>query len=79
MSQPDLTSGGIYEERPRSNIYTAMLGIAFLALCAASALLAMELQAYDFDAKAATKVSVPTVAPVRTPEPTVDETSTDAG
>ena len=55
MSQLDSTNepGGIYEEKPRSNIYTAMLAIAFVALSFASALLAMELAEYQWDWKAA--------------------------
>ena len=54
MSQLDSTNepGGIYEEKPRSNIYTAMLGVAFVALCFASAMLAMELKEYNWDWKA---------------------------
>ena len=53
MSLPDSTNaGGIYEEKPRSNIYTALLGIAFLSLCVAATLLSMELQHYDYDYKA---------------------------
>ena len=44
MSQLDSTNpGGIYEEKPRSNIYTAMLAVAFVALCFASTMLALEL------------------------------------
>ena len=55
MSQLDSTNepGGIYEEKPRSNIYTAMLGVAFVALCFATTMLAMELKEYDWDWKAA--------------------------
>ncbi|MBA4016892.1 MAG: hypothetical protein C0483_06880 [Pirellula sp.] len=70
MSQLDSTNvGGIYEEKPGSNIYTALLGIAFMALCVASALLAMELQDYEFDTKAvnAKKVVVPTQGRLPTP------------
>lgn len=53
MSLPDSTNeGGIYEEKPRSNIYTAMLGVAFVALAFASAMLAMELKEYNWDWKA---------------------------
>lgn len=64
MSQPDLTNeaGGIYEERPRSNIYTAMLGVAFVALCFASTMLAMELSEYDWDWKASDAPAAPTVS-----------------
>ncbi len=79
MSQLDSTNvGGIYEEKPGSNIYTALLGIAFMALCAATALLSMELQDYEFDTKAANakKVVVPTQG--RLPEPpAVEGESTD--
>jgi hypothetical protein len=55
VSQLDSTNapGGIYEEKPRSNIYTAMLAVAFVALCFATAMLAMELKEYNFDYKAA--------------------------
>ena len=55
MSQPDLTNeqGGIYEEKPRSNIYTAMLAVAFVALAFASTMLALELKEYNWDYKAA--------------------------
>jgi hypothetical protein len=53
VSLPDSTNeGGIYEERPRSNIYTAMLGVALVALAFASAMLAMELKEYNWDWKA---------------------------
>jgi hypothetical protein len=45
--------GGIYEEKPRSNIYTAMLAVAFVALAFASAMLALELKEYNWDWKAA--------------------------
>jgi hypothetical protein len=68
MSQTDLTNpGGIYEERPRSNVYTAMLGVALVAMILASALLALELKRYEFDykgerAKAATVESLPAKA-----------------
>lgn len=64
MSQPDLTNepGGIYEERPGSNIYTAMLGVAFVALCFASAMLAMELSEYNWDWKANDAPGNPTVS-----------------
>lgn len=61
MSQLDSTNepGGIYEERPRSNIYTAMLGVAFVALCFASTMLAMELSEYNWDWKATDAPSAP--------------------
>lgn len=51
MSQLDSTNagGGIYEEKPRSNIYTAMLAVAFVALCFASTMLALELKEYNFE------------------------------
>ncbi len=78
MSQLDSTNvGGIYEEKPGSNIYTALLGIAFMALRAATALLSMELQDYEFDTKAANakKVVVPTQG--RLPEPPAVEGATD--
>jgi hypothetical protein len=54
VSQLDSTNEpvGIYEERPRSNIYTAMLGVAFVAMAFASAMLAMELKEYQWDWKA---------------------------
>jgi hypothetical protein len=53
MSQPDSLSnpGGIYEERPRSNVYTAMLGVSLVALILASAMLAWELSVYNWDYK----------------------------
>lgn len=55
MSQLDSTNapGGIYEEKPRSNIYTAMLAVSLVALAFASAMLAMELKEYDFETKPA--------------------------
>jgi hypothetical protein len=54
VSQLDSTNepGGIYEEKPRSNIYTAMLAVAFVSLCFASTMLAMELKEYNWDWKA---------------------------
>lgn len=53
MSQLDSTNapGGIYEEKPRSNIYTAMLAVSLVALIFASAMLAMELKEYNFETK----------------------------
>jgi hypothetical protein len=63
VSQLDSTNepGGIYEERPRSNIYTAMLAVAFVAMAFASAMLAMELKEYNWDWKA---TDAPKNAPV---------------
>ena len=53
MSQLDSTNepGGIYEERPRSNIYTAMLGVALVALIFATVMMSMELSEYGWDLK----------------------------
>jgi hypothetical protein len=53
VSQLDSTNagGGIYEEKPRSNIYTAMLAVAFVALAFASTMLALELKEYNFEYK----------------------------
>lgn len=86
MSQLDSTNaGGIYEEKPGSNIYTAMLGIAFLALCTASAMLAMELSAYDFDTKGETarKATPRSVEALRAEQQAltapVEEAATDLG
>jgi hypothetical protein len=64
VSQLDSTNepGGIYEERPRSNIYTAMLGVAFVALCFACTMLAMELGEYDWDWKATDAPAAPAVS-----------------
>jgi hypothetical protein len=60
MSQPDSLGnpGGIYEEKPRSNVYTAMLGVSLVAMIIASGLLAQELNKYDFDYKGAAVKSV---------------------
>lgn len=65
MSQPDLINGGLYEEKPSSTIYTACLGISFLALCIVSWLLSLEMKAYDNDFKGleAKRMVVPTEAP----------------
>lgn len=53
MSQLDSTNapGGIYEEKPRSNIYTAMLAVSLVALIFACAMLSMELKEYNFETK----------------------------
>ena len=64
MSQPDSIEG-IYEEKPKSNVYTAMLGLSFGALCLASAMLALELKDYQYDFKAQNAKAV--VAPVTAP------------
>jgi hypothetical protein len=72
MSQPDLTNpGGIYEERPGSNVYTAMLGVSLVALILASVLLSLELNEYKFDYKgeAARTYSVPSPPPPPPPQP----------
>jgi len=60
VSQPDLING-LYEEKPRSSIYTAMLGIALVSLIIAAYLLYLEMDVYKFDFKAAEakKVTVP--------------------
>ena len=63
MSLPDSTDvpGGIYEEKPRSNIYTAMLAVSFVALAFASTMLALEWKEYNFDWKAADAPAAPVV------------------
>ena len=49
MSPQDSTKGSFIS---RINIYTVLLGVAFLAMCIACALLAMELGRYNWDVKA---------------------------
>lgn len=76
MSQLDSTNvGGIYEEKPGSNT-RALLGIAWR--CAATVLLSMELQDYEFDTKAANAKKVVAPTQGRLPEPpAVEGESTD--
>lgn len=76
MSQPDLING-LYEEKPRSSIYTAMLGIALVSLIIAAYLLYLEMEVYQFDFKAAEakKVAVPLKAEY--PEAAAPETTTE--
>ncbi len=50
MSPQDSTKGSFLT---RINIYTVLLGVAFLAMCVACALLALELGRYNWDTKAA--------------------------
>jgi hypothetical protein len=50
VSPPDSTEKGSFLSR--FNIYTVLLGMAFLALCIACALLALELNRYNWDTKA---------------------------
>jgi hypothetical protein len=49
VSPQDSTKGSFLS---RINIYTVLLGVAFLAMCIACALLAMELGRYNWDTKA---------------------------
>ncbi len=43
----------VFVEKPRANIYTALLALSFTALVIGSLLLAHEMKAYDWDFKAA--------------------------
>lgn len=54
MSQPDLTSPGrsVVVQRPKSDVYTIMLGIALTAILIACLLLFLELRRYKGDIKA---------------------------
>ena len=55
MSQPDSKADaarGVYVEKPRANIYTMLLVLSFLAICAACLCLHGELSAYNYDTKA---------------------------
>lgn len=54
MSQPDLNqiNRGVYVEKPRFNVYTMMLILAFAAICAACFCLNAELNLYEWDIKA---------------------------
>ena len=54
MSQPDLTSPsrGVVVQRPKSDVYTVMLGIALTAIAIACLLLFLELRRYKGDIKA---------------------------
>jgi hypothetical protein len=71
VSQPSLINDGIYDEKPRSNIYTAMLGVAFLSLCVATFLLSLEMSYFENDFKAAKPKAI--VVPIRY-EPKVEAT-----
>lgn len=62
MSLPDSIEPGYESEpRPQSNIYTAMLGLSFVALCVTIMMLSLEMKAYKYDFKAqnARSVAVP--------------------
>ena len=52
MSQPDLTDQPrtMVVQKPKSNIYTALLGISAIALAIACLLLAIEISRYATDA-----------------------------
>lgn len=54
MSQPDSSSDrprGVLVRRPQASIFTALLGIALLALIVSCLLLALELSRYKFQIK----------------------------
>jgi hypothetical protein len=54
VSLPDSSSDrprGVLVRRPKASIYTALLGIALLALMFSSLLLVLELVRYDFQIK----------------------------
>lgn len=54
MSQPDSSSDrprGVLVRRPQATIFTALLGIALLALIFSCLLLALELSRYKFQIK----------------------------
>lgn len=54
MSQPDSSSDrprGVLVRRPQASIYTALLGIALLALVFSCLLLALEFARYKFQMK----------------------------
>ena len=70
MSQPDSLSspGGYEEQKPASNIYTAMLGVALVALILTSAILAWQLDKYGFDYKGV-GTSAPAGTTSTTPQP----------
>ncbi len=52
MSQPDLTNQprGMVVQKPKSNVYTALLGVATVALLIGCILLAIEISRYAGDA-----------------------------
>jgi len=55
VSQPTSTSGspigGVQVPKAKSNVYTVMLLLAFLALCAGCGFLALELERYSWELK----------------------------
>lgn len=65
MSQPDLTSPsrGVVVQRPKSDVYTVMLGIALTAIAIACLLLFLELRRYKGDIKATGAKSVAALQP----------------
>ncbi len=52
MSPQDLTNPGVVVQKPKSDIYTAMLFLSFIAICIACLCLWLEMRAYDMDIKA---------------------------
>lgn len=55
MSLPDSTDPGrgFVVQKPKANVYTALLGIALLAILMAIMFLCMEMSRYNWDFKAA--------------------------
>ncbi len=52
-STPAQSTRGVFVEKPRANIYTALLVLSFVALVIGSLCLAGEMKSYDWDFKAA--------------------------
>ena len=54
MSQPSYASnpGGVVVQKPKWDVYTTMLALAFVAIIIAITLLCLEMSAYNWDFKA---------------------------
>lgn len=54
MSQADSTDSprGVYVQKPKADIYTVMLAIAFVAILVACVCLFLEMKAYNYDIRA---------------------------
>ncbi len=53
MSPLDSNNPGVYVQKPKSDVYTTMLFLAFIAISIAILCLYLEMRAYNMDIKAA--------------------------
>jgi hypothetical protein len=70
VSPQDLTSQGVVVQKPRSDVYTTMLFLSFIAIVIACLCLYLEMRAYNMDIKAneATVPATSAVSPSEMPQ-----------